>query len=70
MVVITCRVTPTMQRMLMRMARTTGHQRVVLVAIGDRPELLPELRRRVPGYHLGTRERWDAIEQIHLESIV
>jgi uncharacterized protein (DUF58 family) len=70
MVVITCRVTPTMQRMLMRMARTTGHQRVVLVAIGDRPELLPELRRRVPVYHLGTRERWDVIEQINLTSIV
>jgi uncharacterized protein (DUF58 family) len=70
MVVITCKVTPTMQRMLMRLARSTGHQRVVLVAIGDRPELLPELRRRVPVYHLGTRERWDAIDRITLESII
>lgn len=70
MVVITCRVTPTMQRVLMRMARTTGHQRVVLIAIGDEPELLPELRRRVPVYHLGTKERWDEIERITLDSIV
>jgi uncharacterized protein (DUF58 family) len=70
MVVVTCRVTPTMQRMLLRLARATGNQRVVLVAIGDRPELLPELRRRVPVYHLGTQERWDELEQITLQSIV
>ncbi len=69
MVVITCRVTPTMQRMLLRLARATGNQRVVLVTIGERPELVPELRRRVPVYHLGTKERWDEIEQITLESI-
>lgn len=70
MVMITCRVTATMQRMLLRLARSTGHQRVVLVAIGEKPELLPELRRRVPVYHLGTMERWDEIDHITLESIV
>lgn len=70
MIVVTCRVTPTMQRMLLRLARATGNQRVVLVAIGDRPELLPELRRRVPVYHLGTQERWDELEQVTLRSIV
>ncbi|HYH11833.1 MAG TPA: hypothetical protein VD789_05705, partial [Thermomicrobiales bacterium] len=70
MVVVTCRVTPTMQRMLLRLARATGNQRVVLVAIGDRPELMPELRRRVPVYHLGTKERWDEIERITLDSII
>jgi uncharacterized protein (DUF58 family) len=70
LVVITCRVTATMQRMLLRLARATGNQRVVLVAIGERPELLPDLRRRVPVYHLGSMERWDEIEHITLESIV
>ncbi|HEV2127798.1 MAG TPA: DUF58 domain-containing protein [Thermomicrobiales bacterium] len=70
MVVVTCRVTPTMQRMLLRLARSTGNQRVVLVAIGDRPELLPELRRRVPVYHLGRQERWDELEQITLQPLV
>lgn len=69
MVVVTCRVTATMQRMLLRVARSTGNQRVVLVAIGEKPELLPELRRRVPVYHLGTLERWDEIDHITLESI-
>jgi uncharacterized protein (DUF58 family) len=69
MVVITCRVTPTMQRTRMRMARATGNQRVVLIAIGDRPELLPELRRRIAVHHLGSRERWDEIDHITLESI-
>lgn len=70
LVVVTCRVTPTMQRMLIRLARTTGNQRVVLVAIGDRPEVLPDLRRRVPVYHLGTKEKWDEIERITLDSIL
>jgi uncharacterized protein (DUF58 family) len=69
-VVITCRVTATMQRMLLRLARSTGNQRVVLVAIGEKPELLPELRRRVPVYHLGSMERWDEIDHITLEPIV
>lgn len=69
LVVITCRVTPTMQRMLLRLARATGDQRVVLVTIGDKPELAPDLRRRVPVYHLGTKERWDEIERITLEAI-
>ena len=69
LVVITCRVTPTMQRMLLRLARATGNQRVVLVTIGDKPELVPDFRRRVPVYHLGTEERWDEIEQITLEPI-
>lgn len=69
LVVITCRVTPAMQRVLLRLARATGNQRVVLVAIGDKPELVPELRRRVPVYHLGTKERWDDIERITLHPI-
>ena len=69
LVVVTCRVTATMQRMLLRLARSTGHQRVVLVAIGEKPELLPELRRRVPVYHLGTMERWDEIDHITLEPL-
>jgi uncharacterized protein (DUF58 family) len=69
LVVVTCRVTPTMQRVLLRLARATGNQRVVLVTIGDKPELVPDLRRRVPVYHLGTKERWDEIERISLEPI-
>lgn len=69
LVVVTCRVTPTMQRMLLRLARATGNQRVVLVTIGDKPELVPDLRRRVPVYHLGTKERWDEIERIVLDPI-
>jgi len=63
-VIVTCRVTEGLQRSLVRLVRNSGTQRFILIAIGVQPTLLPELRRRVPVYHLSDEEAWDAIEQI------
>lgn len=68
-VIVTCRVSPGLQRTLLRLARTGGTQRYVIVAIGEQPRLVPELRRRVAVYHLGTEEGWDAISQIQLRRV-
>lgn len=65
-VIVTCRVTEGMQRSLLRLARSSGTQRFVIVAIGAEPELVPELRRRLPVYHLSDREPWDEIQHITL----
>ncbi len=65
-VIITCRVTEGMQRSLLRLARTSGTQRFVLIAIGAKPELVPELQRRLPVYHLSDEEAWDQIQYITL----
>jgi len=65
-VIVTCRVTESMQRSLLRLAHTSGTQRFVIVAIGATPELVPDLRRRVPVYHLGDEEAWDTIPHITL----
>lgn len=63
-VIVTCRVTEGLQRSLMRLARTSGTQRFVIVAIGVQPTLLPDIRRRIPVYHLSDEESWDTIERI------
>ena len=68
-IIITSRVPPGLQRTLLRLARSGGAQRFVLVAIGEEPQLSPEFRRRVPVYHLGMEERWDEIAQIQLTRI-
>jgi uncharacterized protein (DUF58 family) len=63
-VIVTCRVTEGLQRSLLRLVRNSGTQRFVIVAIGVQPTLLPELRRRIPAYHLSDEESWDSIESI------
>ena len=65
-VIVTCRVTEGMQRSLLRLARTSGTQRFVIIAIGAKPELVPDLRRRLPVYHLSDDEAWDEIQHITL----
>jgi uncharacterized protein (DUF58 family) len=65
-VIVTTNVTETMQRTLLRLARTSGNGRFVLVALGDVPQLLPDLRRRLIVYHHGAEETWDVIQRIAL----
>lgn len=65
-VIVTCRVTEGMQRSLLRLARSSGTQRFVIIAIGATPELVPDLRRRLPVYHLSDEEAWDEIQHITL----
>lgn len=65
-VIVTTNVTETMQRTLLRLARSNGNGRYVLVAIGDVPQLLPDLRRRLSVYHLSAEEAWDEIQRIAL----
>jgi uncharacterized protein (DUF58 family) len=68
-VIITSRIHPDLQRTLVRMARSGGAQRFVLIAIGEEPVLVPEFRRRVAVYHLGMEETWDVIEHIQLTRV-
>jgi hypothetical protein len=68
-VVVTCRVSAELQRALLRLARVAGGQRFVLLAVGEPPELAPELRRRVSIHHLSGDERWETIESIVLEAV-
>lgn len=63
-VIVTCKVTDGMQRSLLRLSRASGAHRFVLVVIGDEPELVPELRRRVAVYRMDGKEAWDVIEHI------
>jgi len=65
-VIVTCRVTEGMQRSLLRLARSSGTQRFVIIAIGATPELVPDLRRRLPVYHLSDEEAWNEIQHITL----
>lgn len=65
-VIISSRLTPELQRTLLRLTRSGGAQRFVFIAIGDIPELVPEFRKRVAVYHLGMEETWHAIEHIQL----
>lgn len=65
-VIITSHVTADFQRSLLRMARSGGAKRFVLVAIGEKPELFADIRKRFSVYHLSGEEAWDAIESIHL----
>ena len=68
-VIITCRVTESLQRTLLRLSRSSGAQRFVIVGIGVQPQLLPELRRRIPAYHLSDSEAWDEIDLITMTRI-
>ncbi len=65
-VVITAHLTPDFQRSLLRMARSGGASRFVIVTIGEVPELFPDIRKRFQVYHLGGEEAWDEIESIQL----
>lgn len=66
-VVITSSFSADFQRSLLRMTRKGGAARFVIVAIGDTPELFPEVRKRFQVYHLNGEEAWDEIESIQLE---
>lgn len=69
-VLITSRIPPKMQRTLLRLARSGGAQRFVLIVIADEPPaLVPELRRRMAVYHLGMEESWDVIQNIQLTRV-
>lgn len=68
-VVITSQVTADFQRTLLRLARSGGANRFVLVAIGEVPELFPDIRKRFAVYHLGGEEAWDVVQSIHLDLI-
>ncbi len=68
-VIITSRVTDTLQRSLLRLSRGGSGQRFVIVGIGVQPQLLPELRRRITVYHLSDAEAWDEIDQITMTRV-
>lgn len=68
-VVITSHVSPEFQRSLLRMARSGGAKRFVIVAIGEEPELFPDVRKRFDVYHLNGEEAWDVIESIQLDRL-
>jgi hypothetical protein len=53
-----------MQRSLLRLVRNSGSSRYIIVAIGPQPTLLPDIRRRVPVYHLSDEESWESIDRI------
>ena len=65
-VVISAHLTPDFQRSLLRMARSGGASRFVIVTIGEVPELFPDIRKRFQVYHLSGEEAWDEIESIQL----
>lgn len=68
-VVITSDVSADFQRSLLRLARSGGAGRFVIVAIGEVPELFPEVRKRFQVYHLSGEEAWDEIESIQLNLV-
>lgn len=68
-VLITSGLTAELQRSLLRVSRSSGAKRFVIITIGDMPELSPEVRRKFTVYNLGREEAWDAIEQIQLTRI-
>lgn len=66
-VLITSQLSPNVQKSLLRTSRATGARRFIAIVVDDeRPELLPEFRRKFAVYFLGTKEAWDVIEQIRL----
>lgn len=68
-VVITSHVSAEFQRSILRMARSGGTGRFVIVAIGEEPELFPEVRKRFDVYHLNGEEAWNVIETIQLDRL-
>lgn len=69
-VIVTCKVTESLQRSLLRIARSSGSQRCVLVVVGDDElELVPEVRKRVAIYRVSGKEAWDVIEHIALDRV-
>jgi len=69
-VIITCKVTESLQRSLLRIARSSGSQRCVLVVVGDDElDLVPEVRKRVVTYRVSGKEAWDVIEHIALDRV-
>lgn len=66
-VLITSQLSPNMQKSLLRTSRASGARRFIAIVVDDeRPELLPEFRRKFAVYFLGTKEAWDVIQQIRL----
>lgn len=65
-VIISSQVTAEFQRSLIRLSRSGGASRFVLVIIGEKPELFPDIRRRFAVYHLSGEEAWNEIESIQL----
>ena len=63
-VVVTGYVTADLQRTLLRLQRANRH--VVLITCGEEPVLGPEARRRLLTYHVGGKERWDALDRVAL----
>lgn len=68
-VLITSGLSAELQRSLLRVSRASGAGRFVIIAVGERPELFPDVRRKFAVYHLGGEEKWDAIEHIQLTRI-
>ncbi|MGC4191987.1 MAG: DUF58 domain-containing protein [Thermomicrobiales bacterium] len=69
-VIVTCRVTESLQRSLLRIARSSGSQRCVLVVVGDDElELVAEVRKRVAIYRVSSKEAWDVIDHITLDRV-
>lgn len=68
-VLITSSLSAELQRSLLRSARASGAARFVIITVGDRPELSPEVRRKFTVYNLGREEAWDAIGKIGLTRI-
>lgn len=68
-VLITARLNADSQKSLLRLSRSAGARRFVIVTIGEVPELLPEFRRRFVVWNLGAEEAWDAISNIQLSRV-
>ena len=68
-VVITSHASAEFQRSLLRMARKSGASRFVIGVIGEQPELFPEIRKRIPVYHLDGEEAWDEIQSIQFKRL-
>lgn len=68
-VVITSQASASFQRALLRLARSGGAKRYVIVVIGEKPELFPEIRKRFAVYLLSEEEKWDEIESIRLDRL-
>lgn len=68
-VLITSGLSAELQRSLLRVSRSSGAGRFVIVAVGEKPELFADVRKKFAVYHLDGEEAWDAIEQIQLTRI-